>query len=102
MDIKYANIIEILKVMIKAELALADMYRACNKAWPKDADLWQWLVEQEEQHAEMIKEMIEVLAYEEGDYTERTKYNVFTIEMFIEDIEEKTLKISLGDSGDPY
>ena len=65
-----------------AEERIAEFYRACSDAMPKEAELWNSLAEQEVQHADNARKMIERITRAPSQFKPGIACSTVTIRMF--------------------
>lgn len=73
------NCLRVLSDMVELELALAELYEACNAAYPGDGDFWLAIKRQEEGHAEGIRRIAALVAEQPGAFEAGRPFNSIAI-----------------------
>jgi hypothetical protein len=78
-----------LELLADAEAQIADFYRLCAGAMPKERDLWNHLADQELEHSNIVMKMLGRIAGEPTHYNPGISFNTVTIRLF--DVEMQRL-----------
>ncbi len=78
-----ASTLVVLKTLAKLELAVAQFYAACAKAYPEDRQLWEGLVDDEQLHAAHLERMGQILVERPADFQPKRSFNVAAVQTFI-------------------
>ncbi len=93
------EILKILHAMVQAELAVSELYRACDALWKEDGPFWAGLQKQEVQHAQNIRKMMEIVSRKADRFTQNPSFNLTAVEHFtayVKEVTEKLRKRSLN------
>lgn len=76
------EMMKILNAMVQAELAVSELYRACDALWKEDGQFWAGLQKQEIRHAQHIRKMMEILSRKADRFAQNPSFNVTAVEHF--------------------
>ena len=89
--------LEALDVMIEAERAVAEYYRACSKVFPNNRKFWQELSKQETSHADIISAMSRLVIQQGHTYSIGDPAPVAALKGFITKIRSDLNKVKSGE-----
>lgn len=81
-SLKMRDIVMNLELLSNAEAQISNFYRLCAGAMPKEQDLWNHLADQELQHADAVKQMLERINLEPKLYRPGVSFGTVTIRLF--------------------
>ncbi len=84
------SVLNLLEVLMEAELAVSEFYGACADTWDEDKDFWLHLVGEEKKHAENIKKMGAIISRMPDQFTAGRPITPIAVKTFISDLKNKT------------
>lgn len=90
-----SELFEILDSLRDVELALSRMYVACAQRYHDDNELWTQLHEEEEQHADLVEQLKE-LVESHPDQCSVGRFSLEAIATFLRGIETRTQEVGSG------
>jgi rubrerythrin len=81
------DVIANLGLLADAEEQISEFYRLCANAMPEEADFWGFLADQEIQHAENARKMLERIALNPQAFKPGMSFSTVKIRMFVFEIQ---------------
>jgi len=72
-----------LELLAEAEAHISSFYRLCAGAMTEEKDLWNFLADQELQHADKVKDMLGLIAGKPQMYRPGISFSTVTIKLFV-------------------
>lgn len=87
---------ESLHALVRLELAVGGLYKACALRWPEDDHFWLEVAHQEDAHAHAIERMASLVSLKPDDFALAKPIRVAAVNTIIAGIEEKAVLIRAG------
>lgn len=90
------QLVEALQALVRLELAVGELYKACSVRWPDDGRFWLEVARQEMDHAQAIERMLAIIALNPGNFAPLKAIRVNAVDTIISGIESRTVQVRSG------
>lgn len=90
------DVFHVMNDMAALELALAELYQACSEQFPEDKNFWLAIRNQEELHATLIKELIELVSAHPQEFNFGRPFNSVAIKTTLSSVQNYTESVRKG------
>lgn len=91
------QLLEMLQLMDKIEIAMADFYSSIAEAWHEDAKFWQTLVEAEKKHSQFLRQAAALVLENPSDFEKGASFNKAAVETVLKGIADNTARVKSGE-----
>ncbi len=91
-----ADLIEVIKLMVQAEQAACDFYRACAEFFEHDHVFWISLSDDESLHVEVLTQMLKMIKRKPHDFEPGTLFSAADLRDFISRVHSDREKVMTG------
>lgn len=95
-DAQLHNLTDVLQHLARLETTLSEFYRACAETWPDDAPFWLDVAAQEQQHAHLVAQMLQLLSANPAAFLPGRPFNTTAITTVIKGIIDNTRLVLNG------
>lgn len=87
------GLVDIIRLMAKAEEAMAEFYKSCSQVWDEEKDFWLRLEKAEIRHVKNLDRMIKIIEKNPDQFQKGQPFNPGVMKSFISTIENNILWI---------
>lgn len=90
------QLVEALQALVRLELAVGELYKACSVRWPDDGRFWLEVARQETDHAHAIERMLAIIALNPGNFAPLKAIRINAVDTIVSGIETRAEQIRSG------